>query len=685
MTLWYRMISTLVAMQFSLLLGCSVPEDDPTIDDSIPAEPLFILLEAYRGNEQYLLRYKRGDVVYYAAGDLKSEISTSQQPVADSFDIPIVAPLRAEEADNWQALTRNLKSVPILEVADWAELRHQLFSEFIPRAKNQGVAVSFDRVDYFFFYDPAGNFRARRLIDKPPAYTVTGRIELREYFARWQPLLLSFLSRAGIESDDVIFSTGDLDKGSIPFLYINARSKLIVLIQYDELPEGVVGGVPGGHVLKSIWHFVESNSFTILLRPFSSLQSLLAVLTDTALETGRSLATDMRFEGAIPVIVERPPMDMNAWEKYLDEKLGRPASLGRVDFLIDGESFFPRFVDTVTSAKSSVDIRTYIFDNDDVALEIGELLKRRSREGIEVRVLFDGLGTIAASGERSTSLPDRHRSPGSVKSYLEHDSRVEVRVAKNPWMTGDHAKTMVIDQRIAFLGGMNIGREYRYDWHDLMMEVSGPVVDEINDEFDKVWGLAGWFGDFSYLASWGDSNLNEDAGGYPVRLLYTKPGRYEIFNLQRAAIRRAQRYIYIENAYFTDDSLLRELIYARRRGVDVRVIIPLETDHGYITRNIVLAANALRENGVRVFIYPGFSHAKAAVFDGWASVGSANLDRLSLRINKEINIATSAPEAVDVLISQLFEPDFETATELQQAIPERWTDYIIEKFGDYMF
>ena len=120
-------------------------------------------------------------------------------------------------------------------------------------------------------------------------------------------------------------------------------------------------------------------------------------------------------------------------------------------------------------------------------------------------------------------------------------------------------------------------------------------------------------------------------------MIYTKPGRQEIFRLQQEAIRRARSYIYIQNAYFTDDALLKELVRARRRGVDVRVIIPLETDRGLITRNIALAANAMLENGVRVFLYPGFSHAKAAVFDGWASVGSANLDHLSLRINRELN------------------------------------------------
>jgi len=210
-------------------------------------------------------------------------------------------------------------------------------------------------------------------------------------------------------------------------------------------------------------------------------------------------------------------------------------------------------------------------------------------------------------------------------------------------------------------------------------------VDEINEEFESAWAGASFFGDFARFLSRTPPPANQGSPGYPLRLIYTRPGQQEIYKLQREAIRRSQRYIYIENAYFTDDTLLRELIKARARGVDVRVIIPLETDRGIITRNIVMAANTMLEQGIRVFIYPGFTHAKAAIFDGWASVGSANLDRLSLKINKELNVTTSEPSAVQALQHALFDPDFAAATELHEPLPERWSDYLIELFGDYLF
>ncbi|RLA39870.1 MAG: hypothetical protein DRR06_18380, partial [Gammaproteobacteria bacterium] len=555
----------------TLLVCCSSPVIDPPKDESIPSEPLFTLLDAYRGNEQYFLRYARGDKIYYAAGELKSRTSLPGTQENATYDTPTVTPLNTEPGDPWQELSQQLTPIPVLGVSDWAKLRSQLFADIMSREPNQGVAVSFDRLDYFFFYDKLGNFRARRLMDKPAWYSVSKYIDLRKNFETWQPVLDKFMAEAGIESDDVIFNTGGLDNGSIPFLYINTRSKLIVLVQYDELPESVIEGVPGDHFLQAAWHFLESHTYTIAMRPFSSLHSLLSVVSDTALETGRGLISATNYDEPIPRLNDGPPMDLTQWEQDLDALLKRPASRGKLKFLVDGDAFFPRFVDALTSAKESVDIRTYIFDTDDVALSIGDLLKRRSREGIDVRVLFDGLGSIVASGEHSSSLPDSHRSPVSIKSYLKQNSQIDVREVNNPWLTGDHVKTMVVDRQTAFLGGMNIGREYRYDWHDMMVEVQGPVVDEINREFQKAWGKAGFFGDFSKFFDFRYYDFNQLSDGYPVRLIYTKTGQQEIFTLQREAIRRSQRYIYIENAYLTDDSLMKELILARRRGVDVRV------------------------------------------------------------------------------------------------------------------
>ena len=261
-----------------------------------------------------------------------------------------------------------------------------------------------------------------------------------------------------------------------------------------------------------------------------------------------------------------------------------------------------------------------------------------------------------------------------------------MRQVDNPWLVaGDHVKTTIVDERIAFTGGMNIGREYRYAWHDLMMEVQGPVVNVLINQFEDAWAHAGMFGDLGYLAH--KLKLNprqDDVDGKSLRVLLTQPGNAEIFRAQRAAIQRSQRYIYIENAYFADDTMLYELARARRRGVDVRVIMPLVGNHGPMNSSNALAANAMLEHGIRVFLYPGMSHVKAAVFDGWACLGSANWDNLSFHTNKELNLATSDPETVGELQRQLFDVDFAASVELTEPFPERWSDHLMEVVADYL-
>ena len=380
-------------------------------------------------------------------------------------------------------------------------------------------------------------------------------------------------------------------------------------------------------------------------------------------------------------------MDLKAWEKDLDSITHYPLSKGSVEFLIDGEEFFTRFIDVLSTAENSIHMQTYIFDNDDYALQIADLLKRRSNEDIEVKVLLDGLGTISATMEDSSSQPSFHKAPGSVRHYLEKDSEVNVRQKANPWLTGDHVKSIIVDHNTAFVGGMNIGREYRHDWHDLMMEINGPVVDQLGEEFHKAWSHAGPLGDLGHLFSGIKKTSNPDVTKdiSELRVLLTSPGNYEIYNAQIEAIRRAKSYIYVENAYFTNDRLLRELVKARRRGVDVRVVIPLETDLGPITKSHVLAVNVMLENGIRVFLYPGFSHVKAAIYDGWVCVGSANFDRLSLRINRELNIASSDSYIAQQLLDKLFTPDFNRSPELKEPLPERWVDKLVEIVGDYVF
>ncbi len=406
-------------------------------------------------------------------------------------------------------------------------------------------------------------------------------------------------------------------------------------------------------------------------RPVSNFLSLSSyVLNSTTGLFRRTALGTVQFPALerqpVPELAYAAPMDLYRWEKDLDRISGRKQMKGTIKFLIDGEEYFERMLQAVAQAEESIDIRTYIFDNDDYAVEVADILKEKANE-VEVRVLVDAFGNMLAAQADPESLPEDFQGPLHIGQYLEQDSKVKFRSRSMPWTTSDHTKTTIIDKKLAFIGGMNIGREYRYDWHDLMMEVSGPVVDHLQYDMDKAWARASVFGDFANLLQVLDgADRHADDHGYPLRVLYTAKHDSQIYRAQLEAIRRSQRYILIENSYFSDDLVLFELARARRRGVDVRVILPSEGNHGSHNESNRVAINKMLKNGIRVYQYPGMSHVKAAVFDGWACVGSANFDKLSFQVNREVNLATSHAPVVNELIERLFIPDLARSTEITE-------------------
>ena len=128
--------------------------------------------------------------------------------------------------------------------------------------------------------------------------------------------------------------------------------------------------------------------------------------------------------------------------------------------------------------------------------------------------------------------------------------------------------------------------------------------------------------------------------------------------------------------------MLYELARARRRGVDVRVIVASSSDSRMLNLSNEVTINTMLRNGIRVYAYPGMTHVKAAVYDGWACLGSANFDKLSLQLNQEINLGTSHPPTVQKLLERVFEADFELAKESPKTLPLRWTHHVAEAFAD---
>jgi cardiolipin synthase len=432
--------------------------------------------------------------------------------------------------------------------------------------------------------------------------------------------------------------------------------------------------------------YTKSVHIDPIIRPVSYFSSI----TSFALKSAGGIVTRVSMsavrmpalQGPVGEVSHAAPMDLAAFEEQLDSVTGTRQTKGSIEFLVDGEEYFTRLEEAIDTASESIDIRTYIFDNDDYAMSIAARLKKRS-DDVRVRIMLDSLGNMLATQSDPDTLPAGHRPPLSMSLHLQDDSSIKVRSLSNPWFTGDHTKTTIIDKKVAFVGGMNIGREYRYDWHDLMMQVSGPVVDQLQHDSDKAWARASYLGEVASLTRFLiGKREHADSNGHAVRVLQTRNFDSQIYRAQLAAIRASKSYILIQNAYFADDQIMYELAKARRRGVDVRVILPTRGNHGPVNYSNQVAINQMLEHGIRVYKYPGMSHIKAAVYDGWACVGSANFDKLSLQINKELNLATSDKATVDALIDRVFLPDLMISTEIDQPIEITMTARLAEVVVD---
>lgn len=370
-----------------------------------------------------------------------------------------------------------------------------------------------------------------------------------------------------------------------------------------------------------------------------------------------------------PVLVTKvAPPGSDSFEELLDG-LGLPGPVaGEIEFEIDGERFFEAIRESIAAAEHSIDWHVFIFTNDGLSMELADLLAERASE-LEVRVLIDRLGTMVTNllaSERP--LPCGSRRPASIQSYLERESRVRVRKQSNPWFLADHRKIYLFDRETAFLGGMNIADHYAGGHRDLMVKLTGPVVEVLADGFRRDWRRAGLFGDLRGIpAAFRRSKKPADGEGIAIRVLDTSPWIQEIERAQIAAIRASQRRIVVFTPYFSSLVVTRELEDALRRGVEVTIVLPDQSDVSMVDGMSWELGARLHRAGARVYVHEnpnGILHLKAAIFDDWVCLGSANMDTLSLRVNRERNIAFRDPATVDRFLGEVVEPVLDEAREL---------------------
>ena len=328
-----------------------------------------------------------------------------------------------------------------------------------------------------------------------------------------------------------------------------------------------------------------------------------------------------------------------------------------VDLLIDGGEFFPLLRSHLAAAQHTIAVQSFILTDDSTGRSIAEILKERARAGVAVRVLIDGSGDRMTRDYKAdlraggVELIVQHkyltgfgnslkRIPGKIFGFFKRlfgGSRPEPQERRGLF-NHDHRKITVVDGQVAFIGGMNLAREYEFEWHDVHTRVRGSAVRELEELFYDRWRAAGG------QAETPPAQPPIGDGGLAVEVLAALPGiSIEIKERYLREIRNAEHRVLIEMAYFLDTDIINALKDAEARGVRTLVIVPSDEKHDVkIVRD---AFNHVQNDFVRAgielykFRRDQNLHTKVASFDGrLATVGSSNLDAMALTKLAEANI-----------------------------------------------
>jgi len=322
----------------------------------------------------------------------------------------------------------------------------------------------------------------------------------------------------------------------------------------------------------------------------------------------------------------------------------------RVTLLVDGPAAYASMFEAIRKAQNHIHLETYILADDEIGRQLADLLLERRAAGVEVKIIYDSVGSMASSPEYFARLRD-----GGVQIHEFHPP-VDPRI----WLINqrDHRKLLITDGKVAFTGGMNISDVYSSSsssgkakkkapaeqgvlesgWRDTQVRVEGPVAAEFQKLFLRTWAESG------EPASSNTVNFPplEKAGEDLVRVVASDGGEneYDIYKAYLAAIALARDRIWVTQAYFSpDDQFLATLKDASRRGVDVRILLPGFTDSRILFHGSRANYTELLKAGVKLYERTdALLHAKTAVIDGmWSTVGSSNLDYRSFLHNNEVN------------------------------------------------
>ena len=307
-----------------------------------------------------------------------------------------------------------------------------------------------------------------------------------------------------------------------------------------------------------------------------------------------------------------------------------PTSGNEVALLIDGRQAYPEMERAIREARESVNVLFYIWQNDATGLRLRDMLVDKAKQGLQVRVLVDAFGSDKFDREFEAPLLE---AGAKIAQFFPTPFDA---LGAPRFNFRNHRKILVIDGKVAFTGGMNIGNEYAYEWRDLMVRLRGPAVASLQYIFLEDW----------YFATGESVEDQPRESGYPVSgdtdiaIVASGPdSEHWIHDAYFTAVSRAERRIWIATPYFIPTAALTTALRtAAGRGVEVGLIVPEVTDVWLVKWAARSYYKDLLDAGVRVFEYQGrMLHAKALlVDDDHSSVGTANLDTRSFRLSFEV-------------------------------------------------
>ncbi len=349
----------------------------------------------------------------------------------------------------------------------------------------------------------------------------------------------------------------------------------------------------------------------------------------------------------------------------------------KVTLLADGPATYAAMFKVLQNAKDHINLESYIIEDDETGRKFSDLLLQKQAEGVQVNLIYDSLGSMNAPDSFFQRLRDGGIQVVNFNPLNPLNTREEWGLTHR-----DHRKILIVDGNVAIIGGINISKVYSSSpfkrkknekapihWRDTDIQIEGPAVAEFQKLFLDTWQKQQGpkLSDRNYFPEL------KEMGNSLVRVVGSTPGETNRipFIMYVSAIDFAEHSIHMTNSYFIpDDQIVKSLTDAARRGVDVKIILPGATDSTLVFYAQRYHYSELLKSGVKIYEHStSLLHAKTAVIDKvWSTVGSTNMDFLSLLHNDEVNAVILSHGFADEM-EKMFVRDLENSRQI------RWDEW----------